>query len=361
MKKVHVLQSMIVFSLLLFFIVKLPYAQDLSTPDEEELFEMIEYDINGACLSSNNDEEELPFDDYPVNYIGSGLSSSFTFSGINNIDEVVVTRTVNTPNKSSFCGGGGFSGNIGAIMPPRNLIDWYLNLNKPKQPINDPCAGRTSVNEKLNKSEIDSLNKVALDNTKNRKIEIDNRQRRVEWGYETKLNSLTSTEMINSAIRNGGRKNFTPEFSWNSIDGYVTGVTHTHPSNSPPSPSDIYHFSGWLNNIPKSDHSFFANNFTSTIITKNYTYVVKIKNLEEYAKLYNNTKAAFDTEYQKISEEYRREIVKQDDIFDSQEYALLKMFGDAVTIYKAKNDKKGLDFKPLKLNTYNIPTVDNCK
>jgi len=131
MKIVHVLQLCTLFSLILMIVIKLSFAQDLSTPVEEELFEMIEYDVNGPCLSSNIGEPLFPDDD-SGNKIGTGLSNTFTFSGMNNIDEVFVTRTVNTSKQSSSCSSESSKG-IGAIMPPVNILNWYLNLNKPKQ------------------------------------------------------------------------------------------------------------------------------------------------------------------------------------------------------------------------------------
>jgi len=81
MKIVHVLQLCTLFSLILMIVIKLSFAQDLSTPVEEELFEMIEYDVNGPCLSSNIGEPLFPDDD-SGNKIGTGLSNTFTFINI---------------------------------------------------------------------------------------------------------------------------------------------------------------------------------------------------------------------------------------------------------------------------------------
>lgn len=86
-----------------------------------------------------------------------------------------------------------------------------------------------------------------------------------------------------------------------------------------------------------------------------------IKDKDQFKNLLaNKTEQQLKNEYIEKSKEYQEDIVGREDIFDSQEYALLKMFGNAVTIYKSKN-QENLDFKPLKLNTSNIPTVDDCK
>ncbi|MGJ1286050.1 hypothetical protein ACR79P_09395 [Sphingobacterium spiritivorum] len=110
-------------------LLTLTFAQDLSTPPEEEVFETVEYDINGPCLSSATDIGEIvPEIDDSDNKIGSGLQNAFTFAGMNYIDEVLITRVVNTPRKSTSCGTKDVS--IGAIMPDKSTLDWYLNLNK---------------------------------------------------------------------------------------------------------------------------------------------------------------------------------------------------------------------------------------
>lgn len=138
------------------------------------------------------------------------------------------------------------------------------------------------------------------------------------------------------------------------------GVTHTHPNNSPPSASDIYRASHWINQIPLGDADLFATYFTMTVITSGNVYVMTIKDKDKFMNLLNNkTEQEFEDEYKKESIEYQRDIAGSNDnwaVKESQEYALLKVFGDAVTIYKSKN-QENLDFKPLVFNNTNKPVV----
>lgn len=227
-------------------------------------------------------------------------------------------------------------------------------------PDKDPCKGKKAVNERLNKEKIKALNKTALTNTHNKKIKVDNKERKVEWGYETKFATKGSRDMITSPIRNGERSSFIPKPTWNDSNGFTVGVTHTHPNNSPPSASDIYRASQWINQIPPSDTDLFATYFTMTVITKGNVYVMTIKDKDKFMNLLNNkTEQTLDQEYKNYAEQYQNVIVQNNAQWaqrESQEYALLKVFGDAVTIYKSKN-QENLDFKPLVFNNANKPIV----
>src|SRR5690606_15706772 len=215
-------------------------------------------------------------------------------------------------------------------------------------PDKDPCKGKKAVNERLNKEKIKALNKTALTNTHNKKIKVDNKERKVEWGYETKFATKGSRDMITSPIRNGERSSFIPKPTWNDPNGFTVGVTHTHPNNSPPSASDIYRASQWINQIPPGDTDLFATYFTMTVITKGNVYVMTIKDKDKFMNLLiNKNEQELDDEYKKESIEYQRDIAGSNDnwaVKESQEFALLKVFGDAVTIYKSKN-QENLDFK----------------
>lgn len=227
-------------------------------------------------------------------------------------------------------------------------------------PDKDPCKGKKAVNERLNKEKVKVMNKTALTNTHNKKIKVDNKERKVEWGYETKFATKGSRDMITSPIRNGERSSFIPKPTWNDPNGFTVGVTHTHPNNSPPSASDIYRASQWINQIPPGDTDLFATYFTMTVITKGNVYVMTIKDKDKFMNLLNNkTEQTLDQEYKNYAEQYQNVIVQNNAQWaqrESQEYALLKVFGDAVTIYKSKN-QENLDFKPLVFNNANKPIV----
>ncbi|MBP3943864.1 hypothetical protein J5U18_09845 [Sphingobacteriaceae bacterium WQ 2009] len=247
-------------------------------------------------------------------------------------------------------------GGCGGGLPNEEKPDSTLK----EIPDKDPCKGKKAVNERLNKEKIKVMNKTALTNTHNQKIKVDNRDHKVEWGYETKFATKGSRDMITSPIRNGQRSSFIPEKTWDSTYGYVIGVTHTHPQNSPPSASDIFRFSQWINQIPNGDQDLFATYFTSTIITNSSVYVITIKDKDQFKKLLTNkTEQQLKDEYVNKAKNYQEEILKSSDPWaqrESQEYALLKIFGASVTIYKSKN-QENLDFKPLVFNNTNKPIV----
>lgn len=85
-----------------------------------------------------------------------------------------------------------------------------------------------------------------------------------------------------------------------------------------------------------------------------------IKDKDKFMNLLNNkTEQTLDQEYKNYAEQYQNVIVQNNAQWaqrESQEYALLKVFGDAVTIYKSKN-QENLDFKPLVFNNANKPIV----
>src|SRR5690606_10044595 len=89
-------------------------------------------------------------------------------------------------------------------------------------------------------------------------------------------------------------------------------------------------------------------------------YVMTIKDKDKFMNLLiNKNEQELDDEYKKESIEYQRDIAGSNDnwaVKESQEFALLKVFGDAVTIYKSKN-QENLDFKPLVFNNINKPVV----
>lgn len=84
-----------------------------------------------------------------------------------------------------------------------------------------------------------------------------------------------------------------------------------------------------------------------------------IKDKDKFMNLLTNkTEQQLDDEYQNKASDYQRDIGSNADWArkESQEYALLKVFGDAVTIYKSKNEEN-LNFKPLVINNTNKPVI----
>lgn len=128
--------------------------------------------------------------------------------------------------------------NDGGLGDNQEVIDWINNCpdqdcgggsapddEKPDStlkeiPNKDPCKGKKAVNERLNKEKIKAMDKITLTNTHNKKIKVDNKDRKVEWGYETKFATKSSRDMITSPIRSGERSSFIPKPTWNDPSGF---------------------------------------------------------------------------------------------------------------------------------------------
>lgn len=157
MKKIKVfLKSILLISLVT--LLTLTFAQDVSGPPEEEVFEVVQYDVNGPCVSSVFDAGSPVYaDDDSGNRIGSGLQNTFTFSGMNYIDEVLITRSASSPRKASSCGQEAALNNIGTSITTINTINWYLNLNNQqnaqRKKVGDQAPASYPWREKLKKAE----------------------------------------------------------------------------------------------------------------------------------------------------------------------------------------------------------------
>lgn len=221
-------------------------------------------------------------------------------------------------------------------------------------PSKDPCAGRASVNERLNKSDVKKQVNEASTKTKSTPINGKN----VEYGFETVLTNKSVKQYKNNPIKSGTESNVSLTTSWDATKGYTVGYTHVHPKNGAPSPSDLFIGShqakDWSTyNLPASDKSIFIDYFTSTVITDNEIYVITIKDAtkwEQKLDLQNSSaRAAANAEYLRLANEYMEINQKYKDTVGAQLYALLNMYGDTVNIYRANRNESTLDFKVLEL------------
>lgn len=377
MKRTTIIQSILLLCTILIIVFKLSLAQDLSSPEEEEPFEMVEYDINGPCLSSANDvgEPELPDDD-SGNMIGSGLSGSFSFSGMNNIDEVVVSRSVNTPKKSSSCGGGSTS-SVGASIPVINTLNWYLNLNKPKQQAVDPCAIAKEIEKILNDANIKQKNEELRQKTT------------YEYAFTHQLNLNTNAITTSEIYSNIPPQTNTVDFKWQAYNPATkilyTGGSHNHPLNRGPSLTDVFTFNDYYNSLPQDVRKTFVKHHSQTIITDSHNYIVTIKDESTWnaeALKYNrgkqdsengiNTSQAGDykgylerlvslkNEFYS-SDSYRNSIGSLDDFTPLQElYALNKMIGNYMHTFLIDNQNSTIKVVPYHLDANGNLVKINC-
>lgn len=169
----------------------------------------------------------------------SGLSGSFTFSGMNNIEEVVVRRSVPQQNLPRFsCKGGGVQRGIGVgngvtIGSPPEKIMWR-KLGK------DKCADRGALN-------VRQKNKATQQ--KNKEIQDLTTQKGREHAYSTMIDLATGEVVGYTAILEGklepGRQSVDTKESWNysgQQNKWTATVeyTHTHGFQSAPSNIDVF-------------------------------------------------------------------------------------------------------------------------
>ena len=176
-----------------------------------------------------------------------------------------------------------------------------------------------------------------------------------EYGSDLRLTSPTSNTFVNTPITtNNTVGSWPPTFTWNSTDGYTIGSAHRHPGGSAPSPDDVFSLmdnltNPLLTNAGASSISAYKKNAYITVTTSTGTFVVTVNNWGTLASLYgtfNNDPTSFDTNYQNIAGDYRN-LTGVDD-GTATAYALNKIFGDAISMYKA----------PLGTTNYAIAGID---
>lgn len=145
------------------------------------------------------------------------------------------------------------------------------------------------------------------------------------------------------------------------------GAIHNHPGNSAPSPSDVLtgvNISQMLD-LHSGDVDFVAKNNVSIVVTNNYIYTRTIKYLakfESYQNDFNANRSARNTEYLQHSDNYLNSINSNSTPLDRGEYALQKMYGDAVNIVRS-NRSGNPNGKVFELNNWDeyVQYKDPCK
>jgi len=156
-----------------------------------------------------------------------------------------------------------------------------------------------------------------------------------EYGDEQNLETWPPDgNIINTAIRTDFADTyFTPNFTWDSVNGYTINISHAHPAGDAPSPADVFQLIINMNNTNfklagAAAANYYKNNASITTVTTAGTYVVTIANfdaLQSLANQYNNDPAAFNQNYTNVANANGF----------STEYALLSIFGSAINVFKA--------------------------
>ena len=202
----------------------------------------------------------------------------------------------------------------------------------------DPCSQIAAVNAMAQSAARTALNQQLYKDTYTGH----------EYGDEENLSTWPANgTYINTPIRTDVQdKNFTPNFTWNSTNGYTMNMTHDHPAGDAPSPRDVFQLIISMNNSDfkragPAALSYYEQNASITVVTTNGTYVVMgadYSALSTLADDYNKDNAAFNANYESIGNANGF----------SSEYALLDVFGNSITVFKANPNT----------NTFSIITID---
>lgn len=278
---------------------------------------------------------------------------------MNNIDEVVVTRTVKTPEKSSSCGGGSSKG-IGAIMPPINILNWYLSLNpvpKAKKLTKDPCEDSKELNNRQNNNKNRAKNKTIIDKTA-----FSGK----EHAYSTIIDFNTGNIITFTDVRVGvvdGTHHTVPQdygFDYKTDSGIrtitqITAIyTHTHGFNSAPSAYDIFagiepYMDNLLNSTQKSKYLGYH---SINVLTTNASYSITITDPSKWVNR-NITMTDDMVLYNEKTIKYMNSGLDRE---IAQERALLEIYGDMINLYKSSLGDA--NFKPIVLNNNQIVFIE---
>ncbi len=192
-----------------------------------------------------------------------------------------------------------------------------------------------------------------------------------EYGAEVKLaafppgNTPTFKDVAVHPNSNPSTNTFTPNFTWNSTDGYTIGSDHGHPGNTGPSPADLVNAHEFLSNSDlvaggKDAIDYFKDNFTTTITTDDATYIVRVTDWDKLGKLYDDYYKNAESEKNGNDDYqlYRQECKNKDpdvSLGDQSVYAALKLYGNAISI--AKGDGTASDFTPMKIADGHLASV----
>ena len=153
------------------------------------------------------------------------------------------------------------------------------------------------------------------------------------------------------------------DFTWNETDGYAIGFNHKHTVGTGPSPADVMSPAGHVNSseLRKSgQQQFYRDNLTVTTLSEGNTYIITIADWDAITKIHTEYLSidSLNTQYQKLAKQY---LIKNDsaDKLLASEYALVKLFGSAVNLYKKASGTSY--FVPYTVNKSNTIIQTPCK
>lgn len=222
-------------------------------------------------------------------------------------------------------------------IPPINFPGFIITLKNKlsKKPSNDPCLGRDAINERM---KLDGL--PPRYDTLRKKQDYDG----YEHGYEDILD-INSLVLNSNSIKTSNlpsKINLDTRWSDNSV---TVGYTHNHPQGTVHSVTDLFWGAEFYNQMPTNTQKYFSEYFLSTIITKDDTFVVSIKNIDNWV---DRAKEGKSDEFQSLNNKVLDNEVKEwkSGLYrpDSRIKILLEEFGDAINFYK--KDENG-NYQPI--------------
>jgi len=162
---------------------------------------------------------------------------------------------------------------------------------------------------------------------------------------------------------------FEGNFTWNSTDGYTIGTAHGHNPPSAPSPADVILMMTDYNLVPGSDQQFYKDNVSETIISNSNTYVVNPGSWTSFETVYEKylANAYYDSNGQlqnHLNDQYVIDAAQYmhdhpgSTLEDATIYALLKLFGDAIDLFKAPFGST--NFQVLRFDANGNVTITSC-
>src|SRR6218665_2749369 len=150
------------------------------------------------------------------------------------------------------------------------------NPNTPQPPPPpDPCSSAAKSDAKTSNAVLSAQNSsIRTQSTTN------------EFGAEQNLTTFPvsgTPGYRNTAVRSSGATSaFTPNFTWDAVNGYTVGVSHGHPANGAPSPADLVYAYANLSNpqlvaAGQSAIDYYKANFSISVVTQNEIYTITVK------------------------------------------------------------------------------------
>lgn len=235
------------------------------------------------------------------------------------------------------------------IPPPPTQPPATPNPNTPQPPPTpDPCSAAAKSDAKTSNPVLSAQNaSIKTQSTTN------------EFGAEQNLATFpvgSTPNYRNTPVRSSGSTSaFTPNFTWDAVNGYTVGVSHGHPANGAPSPADLIYAYRNLSNpalvaAGQAAIDYYKANFTISVVTQNEIYTITVKDWTALGVLYNafqSNPSAANTAYVNEGSSYATAHPGAS-YGDITAYPAIKLYGNAVTI--TKKDNASVKSSPLKID-----------